>query len=116
MFLASNFFSFSGVLHNKRLEREQYRHSGQTMELDVLIEAQQGRRAVEYQGEQHFYDTRNYGESVVYKQRDEEKAAACARNGVALIEVPYWVPLHQSDGKRVAQVITEPLIQSNKTA
>lgn len=55
--------------------------------------------AFEYQGEQHFHQSRHFhrSEQEFRKQldNDKEKRELCFRNGVKLIEVPYYVHMDQ---------------------
>src|SRR5690349_19831418 len=73
---------------------EDYEHpelffsSGRRMQLDVYIPNEQ--LALEYQGEQHFYDAYNIGPQWNYQQRDQEKRLACKKHGITIIEIPYW--------------------------
>lgn len=64
--------------------------SGTPIELDAFIE--DIKLAVEYQGEQHYTPVYWMGgaDLASQKARDLEKRKACFRNGITLIEVPYW--------------------------
>ena len=58
------------------------------VELDLYLP--QEKLAFEYQGENHFYDVFIMGPNWLQKGKDEEKRKLCTRNGITLIEVPYW--------------------------
>lgn len=75
--------------------------SGHKMELDVYIEDL--KLAFEYQGEQHYKSLYWAGRHLeTQRRKDEEKRQACkkvmlraevhlfVKNGVTLVEVPYW--------------------------
>eukprot|EP01114_Cavostelium_apophysatum_P024274 TRINITY_DN9449_c0_g1_i1.p1 TRINITY_DN9449_c0_g1~~TRINITY_DN9449_c0_g1_i1.p1 ORF type:complete len:327 (-),score=52.59 TRINITY_DN9449_c0_g1_i1:1077-2057(-) len=75
-------------------------------EFDVFIPSKN--LALEYQGEHHFGDSHPFGDAEEQQKRDAEKRAMCERNGITLIEVPYWwdgtkeeiqatIHLHRSD-------------------
>jgi hypothetical protein len=61
--------------------------SGKHIEIDVLVPGL--RLGLEYQGEQHYIDSRRVGQQAVQAETDESKSLACARSGITLIEVPY---------------------------
>lgn len=69
---------------------------GKPLELDGYCEV--FRLAFEYQGAQHFTRVRQFkmdrDRLAALQARDEIKRAACHRNGITLIEIPYTV-LHQ---------------------
>jgi hypothetical protein len=75
----------------------QYKHpdlrfsdSGRKMELDIWIPSI--RTAVEYQGQQHFFEVKSWGGKKALRKvqkRDSDKRKACARYGIRLIEIPY---------------------------
>ncbi|GAM17741.1 hypothetical protein SAMD00019534_009160 [Acytostelium subglobosum LB1] len=46
--------------------------------------------AFEYQGKQHFQDTRLYGDAKIYRDRDAEKRVICNQLSIKLIDIPYW--------------------------
>lgn len=46
--------------------------------------------AIEYQGEQHFEDSLKFGGSSEQHNRDVNKKELCEKNGITLIEIPYW--------------------------
>ncbi|KYQ90204.1 hypothetical protein DLAC_08803 [Tieghemostelium lacteum] len=48
------------------------------------------RLAFEYQGKQHYQDTKAFGDSEIYKKRDKEKREICNQNQIQIIEIPYW--------------------------
>jgi len=61
------------------------------MELDLYIEELS--TAVEYQGEQHYFDVTVYGQRDMFFEKDVDKALACAIGGIRYVEVPYWAEL-----------------------
>eukprot|EP01126_Amoeba_proteus_P002830 TRINITY_DN10911_c0_g1_i1.p1 TRINITY_DN10911_c0_g1~~TRINITY_DN10911_c0_g1_i1.p1 ORF type:complete len:145 (+),score=40.44 TRINITY_DN10911_c0_g1_i1:327-761(+) len=61
------------------------------MQLDIWVPKYN--LALEYQGEQHYYDIPGRdgpGSSVVVFERDQQKREACAKNGITLVQIPYW--------------------------
>ena len=47
--------------------------------------------AIEYQGQQHYYETSFYNDSLETRQkRDQIKRDYCKKNNIKLIEIPYW--------------------------
>ena len=46
--------------------------------------------AIEFQGQQHFHWHFKYGSPQTQQLRDQEKRDACYKNGITLIEIPYW--------------------------
>lgn len=60
----------------------------QRMELDIFLCNLS--LAFEYQGEHHFMSIERFGDAKDFKARDEFKRQACLREGITLIEVPYW--------------------------
>jgi hypothetical protein len=46
--------------------------------------------ALEYQGEQHFWQTTQAIDTQDTQKRDSEKRKICRSLGISLIEVPYW--------------------------
>jgi hypothetical protein len=58
------------------------------MELDIYLPKEL--LALEYQGQQHYYDIYSMGNLWMQKKRDEEKRKACKDNHITLIEIPYW--------------------------
>ena len=46
--------------------------------------------AFEYQGEQHFQDVYRIGYLWQKQRKDDEKRKICGRDGIKLIEIPYW--------------------------
>lgn len=58
------------------------------VELDIYIPSV--RLAFEYQGAQHYGDVFSYGQRQQGKERDPEKTAACLKEGITLISIPYW--------------------------
>jgi hypothetical protein len=58
------------------------------VELDIYIPSI--RLAFEYQGAQHYGDVFSYGQRQQGKERDPEKTAACLKEGITLISIPYW--------------------------
>eukprot|EP01126_Amoeba_proteus_P062279 TRINITY_DN8440_c0_g1_i18.p1 TRINITY_DN8440_c0_g1~~TRINITY_DN8440_c0_g1_i18.p1 ORF type:complete len:473 (-),score=86.32 TRINITY_DN8440_c0_g1_i18:2687-4105(-) len=64
----------------------------QNMELDIWVP--EYNLALEYQGEQHYFDVHEAygpnGTTAMYKERDLKKKQACFENGITLVAVPYW--------------------------
>eukprot|EP01126_Amoeba_proteus_P062281 TRINITY_DN8440_c0_g2_i1.p1 TRINITY_DN8440_c0_g2~~TRINITY_DN8440_c0_g2_i1.p1 ORF type:complete len:587 (-),score=81.09 TRINITY_DN8440_c0_g2_i1:266-2026(-) len=64
----------------------------QKMELDIWVP--EYNLALEYQGEQHYFDIHEAygpnGTTAMYKERDLKKKIACAEKGITLVEIPYW--------------------------
>lgn len=58
------------------------------MQLDIFLPGLS--LAFEYQGEQHYHDIEVFGPSKQYSDKDLEKRAEFTRNGIAIIEIPYW--------------------------
>jgi hypothetical protein len=58
------------------------------LELDIYLPKE--RLALEYHGQQHYYDVYALGHRWHQKQRDEEKRLACKSLGITLLEIPYW--------------------------
>jgi len=46
--------------------------------------------AVEYQGEQHYWDITVYDPAQHTQAMDQLKAAKCGLEGITLVEVPFW--------------------------
>ncbi len=61
---------------------------GRSMELDVYLPTE--RLAFEYQGQQHYFDVYTLGNLWIQKELDKEKRLACEKNGITLIEIPFW--------------------------
>lgn len=83
-------------IFNKEFVRCRPFHSehGGKLELDGYNE--EIKLAFEYQGEQHYVSNNYFGGDEYFeklKKRDKEKKKACIDNGIALIEIPYFVPL-----------------------
>lgn len=58
--------------------------------------------AIEYQGEQHFYDTHWFNEDLNSTQkRDIVKRDYCKENNIELLEIPYW------KYDKINQILTE---------
>ena len=101
--------------------------SGLPMELDIYLPKE--RLAFEYQGEGHYQDIYALGHKWKQKQRDEEKKRACDRQGITLIEGPYWWDVQQDsliatirrkrsdllNSKQVGQPIPDHPIANPKT-
>jgi len=62
--------------------------SGRQMQLDVFIP--DNNLAFEYQGEHHYGDTFRMRSQFYYAARDQEKKNMCMKNGITLIEIPFW--------------------------
>ena len=62
--------------------------SGRKIRIDVFLPLQN--LALEYHGEQHYYDIFAMGPQWRFVVRDEEKRFICSRRGITVIEVPYW--------------------------
>jgi len=60
-----------------------------TVELDLYIPSL--KLAFEYQGEQHYHQ-KHFGWTSLFdrQQKDQEKFKECQRQGITLIEIPYW--------------------------
>lgn len=75
----------------------QYKHpdlrfsdTGRKMELDIWIPSI--KTAVEYQGQQHFFEVKSWGGRRALRRvqkRDAEKRKACKRCGIHLVEISY---------------------------
>jgi len=61
---------------------------GNLIELDYFISS--AKKAIEYQGEQHFFDVRTYGLFETQLNNDIAKAALVSQSGIGLVEIPYW--------------------------
>jgi hypothetical protein len=86
--------------------------SDRKMELDVYLPKQ--RLALEYQGQQHFYDIYALGNLWTQKQKDEEKRMACKAHGITLIEIPYWWDFGKSSLEATIQIHRPDLIHSSQ--
>eukprot|EP01121_Diplochlamys_sp_Union-15-3_P016724 TRINITY_DN5746_c0_g3_i1.p1 TRINITY_DN5746_c0_g3~~TRINITY_DN5746_c0_g3_i1.p1 ORF type:complete len:162 (-),score=27.63 TRINITY_DN5746_c0_g3_i1:129-614(-) len=62
--------------------------SGKAVQLDLY--APKFKLAIEYQGYQHYHDHYLFGPFLSYKHRDNEKRECCLREGITLLEIPYW--------------------------
>lgn len=75
---------------------EEYRHpdlfwnsGGRSVEFDIWIPKYN--IAVEYHGEQHYFDIHAaFGSSDLYSERDTRKQQLCEEHGITYIVVPYW--------------------------
>eukprot|EP01125_Pyxidicula_operculata_P001181 TRINITY_DN1112_c0_g1_i1.p1 TRINITY_DN1112_c0_g1~~TRINITY_DN1112_c0_g1_i1.p1 ORF type:complete len:295 (+),score=42.60 TRINITY_DN1112_c0_g1_i1:782-1666(+) len=73
---------------------EEYRHptikfqSGSRVTFDIYLP--EYNIAFEYQGIQHYEDTKFFGDSKTRIARDNEKLKLCQSVDISLIEVPYW--------------------------
>jgi len=65
-----------------------YTDSDKHIEFDVFVPSLM--LAFEYQGEQHYHFHYLYGSPMMQKERDEDKRSICTKNGITLIEIPYW--------------------------
>eukprot|EP01114_Cavostelium_apophysatum_P017612 TRINITY_DN5282_c0_g1_i1.p1 TRINITY_DN5282_c0_g1~~TRINITY_DN5282_c0_g1_i1.p1 ORF type:complete len:181 (-),score=39.36 TRINITY_DN5282_c0_g1_i1:163-705(-) len=65
-----------------------FERTGKAMQLDVFVPSM--RLAFEYQGRQHYADSPLLGEVGPIRIKDTEKKELCERNGITLIQVPYW--------------------------
>lgn len=68
--------------------------SGKNLTFDVYVPEYS--LAFEYQGEQHFYEVYPLGRQQLYAARDEEKKIECKKEGITLIDVPYWWDFSQN--------------------
>lgn len=75
------------VYENWTNEELKGRH-GRFLELDIFLPDQ--KLALEYQGEQHYYDVYSLGSKWNQKRRDQEKRILCKKNELTLIEIPFW--------------------------
>jgi len=62
--------------------------SGSPIQLDLYLPKIS--LALEYQGEQHYFDVFRYAPHKHYEYRDIQKRSQCMDIGLTLIEVPYW--------------------------
>eukprot|EP01127_Copromyxa_protea_P014851 TRINITY_DN4197_c0_g1_i1.p1 TRINITY_DN4197_c0_g1~~TRINITY_DN4197_c0_g1_i1.p1 ORF type:complete len:722 (+),score=134.76 TRINITY_DN4197_c0_g1_i1:213-2168(+) len=80
---------FEDFLHPDLLWDE---NSKQRMELDIWVPKYN--LALEYQGQQHYYDMHHaYGPSgtiALYSERDVKKKNACEKKGITLASIPFW--------------------------
>eukprot|EP01124_Arcella_intermedia_P024198 TRINITY_DN4020_c1_g1_i1.p1 TRINITY_DN4020_c1_g1~~TRINITY_DN4020_c1_g1_i1.p1 ORF type:complete len:339 (-),score=72.03 TRINITY_DN4020_c1_g1_i1:1123-2139(-) len=76
---------FEDYLHPDLVWDEISRHK---MELDIWVP--EYNLALEYQGEQHYYDLVVYGAMILYSKRDIKKKEACDEKGISLAIIPYW--------------------------
>jgi hypothetical protein len=58
------------------------------MQLDIFLPRLM--LALEYQGEQHFFDVVRFAPQRQYAARDEQKRIACKEIGITLVEIPFW--------------------------
>jgi hypothetical protein len=65
-----------------------YSNTNASMQFDVYIPSLA--IAIEYQGQQHYYEHYLWGALDLQKKKDEEKRQACKKNGITLIEIPFW--------------------------
>lgn len=81
--------------------------SQQPMELDGFNE--ELGLAFEYQGEQHYKVTFDKREGVLSAQqkRDAEKAKLCRKQGVVLIQIPYWIPTTEMQDFLVSELLKD---------
>lgn len=81
------FTHYPAILEDYSHENLLY-HSLTRMQLDVFLPFE--KLALEYQGQQHYKDCYSLGPQWIYQQRDIEKKMICNKNGITLIEIPYW--------------------------
>lgn len=62
--------------------------SGRSFQFDTFVPKL--KLALEYQGEQHYYQVYPLGQLDQIQRRDQEKRTACKAHEINLIEVPYW--------------------------
>eukprot|EP01124_Arcella_intermedia_P001376 TRINITY_DN10741_c1_g6_i1.p1 TRINITY_DN10741_c1_g6~~TRINITY_DN10741_c1_g6_i1.p1 ORF type:complete len:432 (+),score=112.01 TRINITY_DN10741_c1_g6_i1:52-1347(+) len=62
--------------------------SNHKMELDIWVPT--FNLALEYQGEQHYYDLLFFGSFALSKERDLKKKSACESKGISILHVPFW--------------------------
>lgn len=58
------------------------------MQLDIYIPSL--KLAFEYHGEQHYLPVHYYGSASYRAELDQEKRLACYKEGITLIEIPFW--------------------------
>jgi hypothetical protein len=46
--------------------------------------------ALEYQGGQHYTTLSNFGDSEIWKRRDQAKLNFASQVGITLISIPFW--------------------------
>ena len=65
--------------------------------------------AFEYQGEQHYKTTFDKRDGVLsaQKKRDAEKAKLCRKQGVVLIQIPYWIPTTEMQDFLVSELLKD---------
>jgi len=63
-------------------------NSDRVLEFDAVVRS--CGVVLELQGVHHFFDVITLGESSTHIARDVEKAVACARRNLSVIEVPQW--------------------------
>eukprot|EP01121_Diplochlamys_sp_Union-15-3_P013862 TRINITY_DN4362_c0_g1_i1.p1 TRINITY_DN4362_c0_g1~~TRINITY_DN4362_c0_g1_i1.p1 ORF type:complete len:431 (-),score=54.16 TRINITY_DN4362_c0_g1_i1:183-1475(-) len=65
-----------------------FQESGRSMQFDVYI--LELNIAIEYQGKQHYHDINIFGPTSTYKARDTYKKIYCSREGITLVQIPFW--------------------------
>jgi hypothetical protein len=76
------------VIYEDHLHPDLLFQSGQRIQLDLFSPGLA--LAFEYQGAQHYFDVPCFSPQRHYAERDQEKREACQRQGICLIEVPFW--------------------------
>jgi hypothetical protein len=85
-----------GLLFIRQWKHDTCRHK-KSLSFDFVVEVADGLKAIEYQGQQHFFAV-GFGASKTkpddmfekVRKRDQIKREWCRRNNVALLEIPYW--------------------------
>lgn len=77
---------------NISFEQESALKDGSRQRFDFLLEKNNISIAIEYQGEQHYYETNFFVASLKEIQKnDEKKRQYCKDNNIILYEIPYTV-------------------------
>lgn len=81
-------FPSSNILLNYIHPKLTFKNTLIKMEFDVYVEDL--KLAFEYEGEQHYHWTYLRGSPDSQRALDDEKQEACKREGITLIQIPYW--------------------------
>jgi hypothetical protein len=84
---AQNLFPNSELFENFRYQKV-CSNDEPKMEFDLFLPKE--KLAFEYQGEHHYYDVYHVGNHWERTQRDKAKKELCEREGITLINIPYW--------------------------